>query len=109
MRRGDIVVVSAPGEYGKPRPVVVVQTDLLNEAHTSVAVCLMTTDVIAAPLFRLTVEPSEGNGLRKRSQIMVDKIVALRRERLGQVAGTLDDETMLRLNRTLAFVLGLGD
>ena len=109
MRRGDIVIVSAPGEYGKPRPTVIVQTDFLNETHASVAVCLVTTDVVEAPLFRLTVEPSEGNGLRKRSQIMVDKIVALRRERLGQVAGTLDDETMLRLDRTLAFVLGLGD
>lgn len=104
-----MVVVSAPGEYGKPRPAVVVQTDLLNETHASVAVCLMTTDIVQAPLFRLTVEPSRANGLRKRSQIMVDKIVALRRERVAQVAGKLDPQTMQQLDRTLAFVLGLGD
>ncbi|KAB2849178.1 MAG: type II toxin-antitoxin system PemK/MazF family toxin [Hyphomicrobiaceae bacterium] len=109
MRRGDVVVVSAPGDHGKPRPAIVVQSDLFNETHASIAVCLLTSDIIEAPLFRLTVEPTAENGLRSRSQIMVDKVVALRRERVGKVIGSLDRDTVLRVNRSLALWLGLGD
>lgn len=107
--RGDIVVVSAPGEFGKPRPAVVVQTDLLNPTHASIAVCLLTSDLVDAPLFRIAVGPSPKNGLRARSQIMADKVVALGRRRLGTPIGRLDRETMTQLNRALALVLGLGD
>lgn len=109
MKRGDIVIVVAPGDFGKPRPAVVVQSDLFNETHSSIVVCLLTTDVVDAPLFRVTVEPTRENGLRERSQIMVDKIVALRRDRIDRRAGALDAGTLLRVNRFLAFWLGLGD
>lgn len=106
MRRGDVVIVSAPGDYGKPRPAVVVQSGLFNETHASIIVCLLTTDIQNAPLFRIDIAPSSGNGLNDYSQIMVDKIVALRRERIGDVIGRLDDETLIRLNRSLALFLG---
>lgn len=109
MKRGDLVVVSAPGDYGKPRPALVVQTDLLNDMHASVLVCLLSSEMIEAPLFRILLEPAPGNGLERRSQVMVDKIVALRRERVGKSIGALDADTMLRVNRSLALVLGLGD
>lgn len=109
MRRGDVVIVSAPGDYGKARPALVVQSDRFNESHASIAVCLMTSTTIDAPLFRLTVEPTPGNGLRTRSQIMIDKIVALRRERVGETIGRLDAETMVRVNRSLAMWIGLAD
>ena len=109
MKRGDIVIVVAPGDFGKPRPAVVVQSDLFNDTHSSIVVCLLTTDVVDAPLFRVTVEPTRENGLRERSQIMVDKIVALRRDRIDRRAGALDAGTLLRVNRFLAFWLGLGD
>lgn len=109
MNRGDLVVVSAPGDYGKPRPALVVQSDLFNATHASVVVCLMTTDVTAAPLIRLDVEPTPENGLKQRSQIMIDKIVALRRERMGSRIGRLDADTLVRVNRSLALFLGLGD
>ena len=108
MRRGEIRLVAAPGDYGKPRPAVIVQTDLLNDGHASVVVCLMTSDVVSAPLLRVEVAPAAGNGLRQPSQIMVDKLVTLRRERIGERIGALDEQTRLRLDRTLAFVLGLG-
>ena len=84
-----------------------VQTDLLNETHASIAVCLMTTDVVAAPLFRLTVEPTHGNGLRRRSQIMVDKTTTVRRQRLGQPIGRFEDDAMLRVSRALALWFGI--
>ena len=103
------MVVSAPGDFGKPRPALVVQSDLFNETHASVVVCLLTTDIVDAPLFRISVAPTSGNGLREHSQIMIDKLVALRRDRLGDRIGALDAATMLRVNRSLALMLGLGD
>lgn len=108
MKRGDVVIASAYGDYGKPRPAVVVQSDLFNDEHASLAVCLMTTDIVEAALFRVTVEPTPESGLEARSQIMIDKIVALKRERIGKRVGALDAETMFRVNRSLAFWLGLG-
>ena len=107
MKRGDIVVVSASGDYGKPRPAVVVQSNLFNETHASIIVCLLTTDIQDAPLFRLDIGPSGDNGLKKRSQIMIDKIVAMRRERIGSTIGKIDDDTLIRVNRSLALFLGL--
>lgn len=108
MKRGDIVLVTAPGDYGKRRPAVVIQSDLFNDTHASIVVCLISSALVDAPLFRLTVAPSADNGLKEPSQIMVDKMVALRRERLSEPLGRLDDEMMLRLGRSLALFIGLG-
>ncbi len=108
MRRGDMVTVVAPGDFGKPRPAVIVQSDVIDRS-SSVVVCLLTTHCVDAPAVRITVEPAAANGLTRVSQIMVDKIVAVPVARIGKVIGRLDDETMLRLNRTLAFVVGLGE
>ena len=107
MKRGDLVIVSAPGDYGKPRRAVIVQSDVFNETHASIVVCLITSERQHAPLFRIDVQPSETTGLTVTSQIMVDKIVALRRERIAQHVGHLNDETMVRLNRSLALFIGL--
>ena len=108
MKRGDVIIVVVPGDYGKPRPAVVVQTDLVNDTHSSIVVCPVTSHLQDAELFRLTVEPSADNGLRKPSQIMVDKIVAVRRDRIRDAIGKLDEEMMIRLKRSLAFWLGIG-
>ena len=109
MKRGDVVTVAASGDYGKPRPAVVVQTDALPAEHTSVIVCQMTSDIVEAPDFRVTIEPTEKNGLRTRSQIMADKPVTIRRERVGRKIGSLNDKDLARLNVALAFVVGLAD
>lgn len=108
MKRGDIVLVTAPGDYGKRRPAVVIQSDLFNDTHASIVVCLISSALVDAPLFRLTIAPSADNGLKEPSQIMVDKMVALWRERLSEPLGRLDDEMMLRLGRSLALFIGLG-
>ena len=109
MKRGDIVLVAAPGDYGKPRPAVVVQADALTESGIgSVILCLLSSTMVDAPLIRLTIEPTPENGLQHRSQIMVDKLLAVSRERITEVIGHIDDERQLRLNRTLAFVVGIG-
>jgi mRNA interferase MazF len=107
VRRGDVCLVSVPGDLGKPRPAVVVQTDLINPTHASVIVCLVTSRVMNAPAFRLDVDATSSTGLQARSQIMVDKIAAVRRDRLRRRIGVLDDGTRLRLDRALALVLGL--
>lgn len=109
MKRGDVVTVAAADDYGKPRPAVIVQTDALPAAHASVVVCQLTSELSEAPDFRVTIEPTEANGLRTRSQVMADKPVTIRRERIGQQIGRLDEQDVLRLNIALAFVMGLAD
>lgn len=109
MQRGDVVTVAASGNYGKPRPAVIVQTDAFPATHASVIVCQMTSELTDTPDFRVTLVPSASNGLRVRSQVMADKPVAIRRERVGQIIGRLDAEDVGRLNIALALVMGLAD
>jgi mRNA interferase MazF len=109
MNRGDVVIVAAPGDYGKPRPAVIVQTDAFPEEHSSVVICQMTSEVVDAPDFRVTIDPSAENGLQLRSQVMADKPVTVRRRRIGQIIGRLSERDIARLNVALAFVMGLAD
>jgi mRNA interferase MazF len=109
MRRGDVVVVAASGDYGKPRPAVIVQTDAFPKDHASAVICQLTSELVEAPDFRITIDPSEHNGLRARSQVMADKPVTVRRARIGQSIGRLDAGDLARLNIALAFVMGLAD
>ena len=109
MKRADVVTVAATGDYGKLRPAVIVQTDALPKEHASVVVCQMTSDLSDTPDFRVTIEPTAHNGLRVRSQVMADKPVMIRRERIGRVIGHLDNSDIVRLNIALAFVMGLAD
>ncbi len=108
MKRGDLVTVSAPGDYGKPRPAVVVQSDWLT-ATESVLVALLTSALVKAPLYRLTIEPAEVNGLKAPSQVMIDKIVAIPREKCGKVIGRLNESERIALNHMLAVVIGIAD
>jgi len=109
VKRGDVVSVAAEGDYGKPRPAVIIQTDALPAEHASVIVCQMTSDIVEASDFRVTIDPSEKNGLRTRSQVMADNPVTIRRERVGRRIGSLDEKELARLNVALAFVIGLAD
>lgn len=108
MRRGDIVTVAIQGDYGKPRPALVIQSDRLAETD-SVLVCLFTSTLRETPLYRLTVPATPETGLQKISQIMVDKIMAVRRDKCGSPIGRIDEEALLALNRLLALVTGLAD
>lgn len=109
MRRGDVVTVAAAGDYGKPRPAVIVQSDAFPENHASVVVCQLTSELADAPDFRVTIEPTAENGLRLKSQVMADKPVTVRRDRIGRRVGRLGSQEMARLGIALAFVLGLAD
>lgn len=106
MRRGDIVAVVLPGAYGKPRPALIIQSDLFDE-HPSVTVLPITSHLRDTPLFRLALEATPENGLEKSSQIMVDKVQTLPRSKVGRVIGHLDDHRIVEVNRALAVFLGL--
>ena len=106
MERGDLVTVAIAGDYGKPRPALVIQSDHLSETD-SVLVCLLTTTLRNAPLFRLPVPANQETGLKLPSQVMVDKIMAVRRDRCGARIGKIDSSATLVLNRLLAFVVGV--
>ena len=108
MRRGDLVTVAAPGDYGKPRPAVVIQSDWLR-ATDSVLVVLLTTAFLDAPFYRLQLDPTAENGLRAPSQIMVDKIIAMPRDKCGRVMGRLDQAALIALNGMLSVVIGIAD
>jgi mRNA interferase MazF len=105
VKRGDIVIAAAPGDYGKPRPALVVQDDAF--AIASITILPFTSALHDAPLLRVTVLPNAENSLRKPCQLMIDKILTLPRARIGETIGRIDDATMKTVNRTLAAFLGL--
>jgi mRNA interferase MazF len=107
MRRGNIWTGSGGNDYAKkPRPFVILQDDGFQET-ASITVCPLTTDPTDAHLFRLKVEPTDRNGLRETSRIMVDKITSIPKSKLGICIGRLEDEAISRLNRSVIVFLGL--
>ena len=105
MNRGAVVIVALRGDYGKPRPALVVQADVFS-ALPSVTILPITSDLRDAPLYRVEMEHSTNVGLEKPSQIMVDKPQTIPREKVSQVVGHLDDNTMVAVNRAMALFLG---
>ena len=106
MKRGDLVTVAVSGDYGKPRPALVVQADAY-AGHPSVTVLPLTSELHNAPLLRITVEPGEGTGLQRRSQVMVDKATTIPRAKAGGRIGCVDEATLATVSRALAGFLGL--
>jgi mRNA interferase MazF len=106
MKRGEIWSVAATGYAGKPRPAVIVQSDKF-DVTDSVTVCLFTTDTAEAPYIRLSVAPTEQNGLHTVSRLMVDKIVTVHKSKVGKRLGLLDRADVLRLDRAIMVFLSL--
>lgn len=107
MRRGEIWTVAGGTAYtGKARPAVILQDDRFH-ALDSITICPFTTDPTDAPLFRLPVKPSEGNGLPLPCRLMVDKIVTVPKAKIGARVGRLDDADILQLNRAVLVFFGL--
>ena len=107
MNRGHIVTIAIQGDLGKPRPALIIQSDAFNDTHATITVLLVSSEIVNAPLFRINVEPSPDNGIQKSCQIQVDKPMTLKREKIGEVIGRIDDATMLQVNRALAVWMGL--
>ena len=106
MKRGDLVTIAVSGDYGKPRPALVVQSDAF-DLHPSVIVLPLTTELHDTPLFRVTVHAGKETGLRSISQIMVDKATAVPRPKIGQRIGRVNAETMRAVNQALRGLLEL--
>jgi mRNA interferase MazF len=106
MTRGDLVTIALSGDFGKPRPALVIQADQFHE-HATRTVLPVTSALVAAPLFRITLEPSADNGLKRPSQVMVDKAMTIKREKVGPVFGRIDRDQLVEIERALAVFLGI--
>ncbi|MDR0577072.1 MAG: type II toxin-antitoxin system PemK/MazF family toxin [Candidatus Accumulibacter sp.] len=106
MMRGDFVTVAMQGDFGKPRPALVIQADSFRE-HASVTVLPVSSTLVAAPLLRVTVQPSAENGLQQPSQVMVDKAVTVRRDKVGPAFGRIDADALVEIERCLVVFLGI--
>ncbi|MBU6994179.1 type II toxin-antitoxin system PemK/MazF family toxin [Ferrovum myxofaciens] len=106
MMRGDFVTIVMQGDFGKPRPALVIQADQFGE-HATVTVLPMTSTLVAAPLLRTPIQPSAENGLNKPSQVMIDKAMTVKRDKLGQAFGRIDGVVMTEVERCLAVFLGI--
>jgi mRNA interferase MazF len=109
MRRGDVVAVASTENPPRLRPAVIVQSDAFPAAHASVLICPMTSEIGEAPNFRVPLRPTESNGLPGPFDIMADRVLAVRRERIAQTLGRLGRDDIHRLNSALAFSTGLAD
>lgn len=106
MRRGDFVTVAMQGDFGKPRPALVIQSDQFSE-HTTVTVLPVTSTLVAAPLLRVNVQPTPESGLQKPSQVMVDKAMTMKRDKVGPAFGRIDADVLVEIERCLAVFLGV--
>ena len=106
MKRGDFVTIALQGDFGKPRPALVIQSDQFRQ-HGSVTVLLLSSLRIDAPLLRVSLEPNAENGLLLASQIMIDKLMTVRPEKVGPTFGQIDANTLVEVERCLAVFLGI--
>lgn len=107
MKRGNLVTIAMQGDFGKPRPALVIQSNVFNREHATITVALISSELVEAPIFRLNVLPSKQNGLTKPCQIQIDKIMSVRSEKIGKKIGELDEANLTNVNRALAVWLGL--
>jgi len=104
--RGDFVTISLQGDFGKPRPALIIQSDRFNE-HATVTVLPVTGTMVAAPLLRVTVQPDASNGLQKPSQVMVDKAMTVKSDKVGPAFGRIGADALIVVERCLAVFLGI--
>jgi mRNA interferase MazF len=107
VKRGDVVLAVVPSELGRPRPGVIVQANEFNADLSTIFVCPISSDVQEGLKLRPIIEAKPSNGLRFRSQIMTDKMIPLRHDRIRRTIGQIDSETSEHLDRALLVVLGL--
>ncbi|MGD0585088.1 MAG: type II toxin-antitoxin system PemK/MazF family toxin [Oryzomonas sp.] len=106
MKRGDFITIAMQGDFGKPRPALVIQSNQFDQLAT-VTVLPVTSTLVDAPLLRVTVEPNTENGLQKPSQVMVDKSMTVNCDKVGPAFGNIDMDTMVAVERSLAVFLGI--
>lgn len=108
MRRGDLVTVALSGDYGKPRPALVIQSNLFT-GHPSITVLPLTSELREAPIFRVRILPDQANGLRAPSDVMVDKIHTVARDKIRDTIGSIGNEHLIEIERAVAVWMGIAD
>jgi len=108
MKRGDLVTVALSGDYGKPRPALVIQSNLFVD-HPSVTILPLTSDLRETPIFRVRVLPDMANGLRVPSDVMIDKPHSVARDKIRETFGSIGDENLIEIERAVAVWLGIAD
>ena len=103
--RGDLVTVSLSGDFGKPRLALIIQSDAFSSLP-SVTVLPLTSDLYDAQNIRVTIQPSEANGLELPSQIMIDRAATLRRDKVGKYMGRISTEMLDEVHERLVRFLG---
>ena len=94
-------------EPGKIRPVVVVQTDLLNGFHPSTLICPVTTSIFTkAEILRVNMSKNEA-GLKQKSAILVDQLRAIDNKRLVKRLGRLNKSSREKLKDNLKVIMEL--
>jgi mRNA interferase MazF len=106
MQHGDLVVVAMQGDHGKPRPALVIQSDLFDRLSTVTVLPLVSSELVPA-ITRVDIAPSEANGLLALSQIVVHRPATIRRDKISRVIGHAEEATMLTVTRALVLFLGL--
>ncbi len=106
VKRGDLVTVAVSGDYGKPRPALIIQADAF-ESIASVTVVPLTSELYDAPLLRITVQAGVASGLRRVSQVMVDKMTTVPRSKIGPRIGSVEATTMRAVNQAIRGFLNL--
>lgn len=94
-------------ETGKVKPVVIIQTDLLNKSHPSTIICPVTTNVhIEADILRVHLKKGTAN-VKEDCDIMIDQIWAIDNARLKHKIGQLDDTTSRKIKENIKIILDL--
>jgi mRNA interferase MazF len=106
MKRGEFVTIALPGDFGKPRPALVIQSDLFDETST-VTLLLLTTSIVDLPTLRVIVDPDASNGLSVRSQIQIDKVFTAMRAKVGVTFGRIRADLLAEVERRLALFMGI--
>jgi mRNA interferase MazF len=104
--RGGFVTIAMQGDFGKPRPALIIQSNQFDE-HASLTVLPVTSTLVEAPLLRITVQPSQRNGLQNASQVMIDKALTIKRDKVGIVFGQIEPDKLIEVERCLAVFLGI--
>jgi mRNA interferase MazF len=108
LKRGDLIAIAMTGDFGKPRPAIILQTDRVVYTDT-VLVCLITSDLTSHIPYRIDLPSNAQTGLRKPSQIMSEKTYAVLRRKCGPVFGRVEDDVLDKLRTALGFILGFDE
>ena len=94
-------------EEGKTRPVIIVQTDLLNQVHLSTIICPLTTNIKQdTELLRVNL-PASQFGLKEESAIMIDQIRAIDIKRLIKKIGSVSNNYRTHIKENIKNILDI--